>query len=33
MRTYQRYVDKYDHYEGMLDEGTVALVARLMERA
>jgi hypothetical protein len=32
-RTYQRYVDKYDHYEGMLDEGTIALVARLMGRA
>jgi hypothetical protein len=31
-RTYQRYVDKYDHYEAVLDEGTIALVARLMGR-
>jgi len=29
-RTYQRYVDKYNHYESVLDEGTVAVVARLM---
>ena len=31
-RTYQRYVDKYDRYEAVLDEGTVALLARLMAR-
>jgi hypothetical protein len=32
-RTYQRYVDKYDRYEAVLDEGTIALVARLMRRS
>jgi hypothetical protein len=32
-RTDQRYVDKYDRYESVLDEGTLALVARLMGRA
>ena len=32
-RTYQRYVDKYDRYEAVLDEGTFALVARFMGRA
>jgi hypothetical protein len=31
-RTYQRYVDKYDHYEGVLEEGIVELVARRMGR-
>jgi hypothetical protein len=30
--TYQRYVNKYDHYEGVLDERTFALVARLLRR-
>jgi hypothetical protein len=32
-RTYQRYVDKYDHYEGVLDEGTFAALARLLRRS
>jgi len=31
-RTYQRYVDKYDRYEAVLDQGTFALVERLMGR-
>jgi hypothetical protein len=31
-RTYQRYVDKYDHYEAVLDEGTLAALARLLRR-
>jgi len=31
-RTYQRYVDKYDRYEAVLDEGSLALVARFMGR-
>jgi hypothetical protein len=29
-RTYQQFVDKYDRYEAVLDEGTAALVARFM---
>jgi hypothetical protein len=32
-RTYQRYVDKYDHYEAVLDEGTLAVLARLLRRS
>jgi hypothetical protein len=32
-RTYQRYVDKYDHYEAVLDEGTFAALARLLRRS
>jgi hypothetical protein len=32
-RTYQRYVDKYDHYEGVLDEGTFTALARLLRRS
>jgi hypothetical protein len=31
-RTYRRYVDKYDHYEGVLDEGTFTALARLLRR-
>ena len=31
-RTYQRHVDKFDAYEDILDEGTFALMARLMGR-
>jgi hypothetical protein len=31
-RTYQRYVDKYDRYEAVLDEGTFALAARFLGR-
>jgi hypothetical protein len=32
-RTYQRYVDKFDHYEAVLDEGTFAALARLLRRS
>jgi hypothetical protein len=32
-RTYQRYVDKYDHYEAVLDEGTLAVLSRLLRRS
>ena len=32
-RTYQRHVDKFDAYEGILDRGTFALVARMMGRS
>ena len=32
-RTYNRYVDKYDAYEDILDWGTVELVARLFGRS
>jgi hypothetical protein len=32
-RTYQRYVDKYDHYEAVLDEGTFAVLARFLRRS
>jgi hypothetical protein len=32
-RTYRRYVDKYDHYEGVLDEGTFTALARLLRRS
>jgi hypothetical protein len=32
-RTYQRYLDKYAHYEGVLDEGTFAVLARLLRRS
>jgi hypothetical protein len=31
--TYQRLVDKYDHYEAILDQGTLALVGRWMGRS
>jgi hypothetical protein len=31
-RTCQRHVDKFDAYEDILDEGTFALMARLMGR-
>ena len=31
-KTYDRAVEKFDRYEDILDEGTVALVARLMGR-
>jgi hypothetical protein len=31
-RTYQRYVDKYDDYEAVLDEGTFAALARILGR-
>jgi hypothetical protein len=32
-RTYNRYVEKFDAYEAILDEGTIELMAKLMERA
>jgi hypothetical protein len=32
-RTYNRYVERYDAYEDILDQGTFALVAKLMERS
>jgi hypothetical protein len=32
-KTYNRFVDKFDHYEATLDEGTFELVAKLMARA
>ena len=32
-RTYNRYVDRYDAYEDILDWGTVELVARLFGRS
>jgi hypothetical protein len=31
-RTYQRYVDKYDSYEAVLDDSTLATLARLLRR-
>jgi hypothetical protein len=31
-RTYNRCVDRFDHYEAILDEGTVELLAKLMAR-
>jgi hypothetical protein len=32
-RTYNRFVDKFDHYETILDEGTVELLAKFMAAA
>jgi hypothetical protein len=32
-RTYNRYVDKFDDYEAILDEGTMELMARFMAGA
>jgi hypothetical protein len=32
-KTYNRYVHKFDHYEAILDEGTVELLAKFMGRA
>jgi hypothetical protein len=31
-RTYQRYVDRFDGYERMLDEGLMLLAARFLGR-
>ena len=32
-KTYNRYVDKFDRYEAILDEGTLELLAKFMGRA
>jgi hypothetical protein len=32
-RTYNRAMEKFDRYESILDEGTTAFAAKLMERA
>jgi hypothetical protein len=32
-KPYNRYADKFDRYDAMLDEGTFELVAKLMARA